>query len=70
MKRHNALSYHRVREAIAAGITRYHHVKGTQNPADILSKHWDLPSVWETLRPLMFWRGDTAKIDECDKKKT
>ena len=39
LKRHNALSYHRTREAIAAGILRFHHVRGKLNPADILSKH-------------------------------
>jgi len=61
-KCHNALSYHRTREAIAAGITRYHHVEGNMNPADILSKHWDLPSVYPSLRPFLFWRGDTAVL--------
>jgi hypothetical protein len=65
-KRHNALAYHRTREAVAAGIIRLHHVPGKDNPADILSKHWDLPSVWSTLQPLMFWYGDTAKIPTDD----
>lgn len=59
-KRHNALSYHRVRESVAAGITRLQHIPGKDNPADILSKHWDYVSVWPTLRPIMFWEGDTA----------
>jgi len=57
-KRHNALSCHRTREAVAAGITQFHHIVGTTNPADILSKHWGHLSIWETLRPLLFWRGD------------
>ena len=61
-KRHNALSYHRVREAIAAGITSLHHIAGKMNPADILSKHWDYSSVWELLRPLLFWKGDTSVL--------
>ena len=61
-KRHNALAYHRTREAIAAGITRFQHIAGTTNPADILSKHWDYPSVWAMLKPLLFWRGDTAPL--------
>jgi hypothetical protein len=61
MKRHNALSYHRTREAIAAKILRFYHVKGTLNPADILSKHWDMASVWTQLRPLLFWRFDNPK---------
>ena len=61
-KRHNMLSYHRTQEAIAAGITGYYHVRGDMNPADILSKHWDMPSVWDSLKPLMFWYGDTAAL--------
>ena len=63
-KRHNALSYHRTREAIAAGILLFYHVRGTLNPADILSKHWTMASVWGVLKPLLFWRGDTAKLAE------
>jgi hypothetical protein len=61
-KRHVALSYHRVREAIAAGIMRFHHVRGKLNPADILSKHWDYSSVWTLLKPLLFWQGDTKEL--------
>jgi hypothetical protein len=59
-KRHNALSYHKTREAIAAGITRFFHIRSENNPADILSKHWDYASVWQTLRPLLFWEFGTA----------
>lgn len=61
-KRHSALSFHRVREAIAAGIISFHHIPGTQNPADVLSKHWGHTQVWQLLRPLMFWQGDTRNI--------
>jgi len=57
-KCHNALSCHGTHEAIADGITRFHHIVGTANPADILSKHWGHSSIWETLCPLMFWQGD------------
>jgi hypothetical protein len=39
-KRHVALSFHRVRESIAAGIVNFHHVSTNDNPADVLSKHW------------------------------
>jgi Reverse transcriptase (RNA-dependent DNA polymerase) len=53
-KRHNALAFHRTREAIAAKILRFHYVSGKTNPADILSKHWDMPSVWHSLRPILF----------------
>ena len=45
-KRHNALSYHRVREAIAAKIVKFFHIKDTTNPADILSKHCGYPQLW------------------------
>ena len=61
-KRHNALSYHRVREAIAAGILSFFKVDGAFNPADILSKHTGFTQAWPTLKPLLFWRGDTGNI--------
>ena len=53
-KRHNALSYHRVREAVASDMLSFQHIPGTDNPADILSKHWSYAKVWSTLRPLLF----------------
>ena len=53
-KRHNALSYHKTREAIAAGVQKMFHLPGTDNPADILSKHWDYPAVRSQLKPLLF----------------
>jgi hypothetical protein len=70
-KRHMALSFHRVREAIAAKIIAFYHVDGVRNPADILSKHWGYQQVWKLLKPLLFWQGDTldildAKIDILD----
>jgi hypothetical protein len=61
-KRHVALIYHKVREAVAAGIMRFHHVRGKLNPADILSKQWDYTSIWKVLKPLMFWQGDTKEL--------
>jgi hypothetical protein len=39
-KHHNALSLHRVQEAIAAKFIAMHHLDGIFNPADILRKHW------------------------------
>jgi hypothetical protein len=61
-KRHNALSYHRTREAEAAGITRTYHIHGKTNPADIVSKHWGYSDVWPMLKALFHWEGDTADI--------
>jgi len=54
-KRWVTLSYHRVRYAVAAGIINIHHIAGKKNPEDVLSKHWDWPSVWNTMKPLLFW---------------
>ena len=56
----NALSYHKVGEAVAGGWLRFEHIPGSQNPADMFTK--SLP--WSTLRvyvePLLFWKGETA----------
>ena len=38
-KRHVALFFHRVREAIAAKIISYQFFNGKINPEDLLSKH-------------------------------
>ena len=59
-KRHNALSYHRVREAVASGILEFHKIEGSKNPADVVSKHWGYQQVQSLLKPLLFWAGDTA----------
>ena len=61
-KSHNVLSFHQVRESIAAGICRFHYLPGELNPVDILSKHWSYSDVWQLLCPLMFWHGYTAEI--------
>jgi hypothetical protein len=46
-KRHTMLSFHRVREAVAAGILSFFFLPGDVNPADILSKHWGYTQVRE-----------------------
>jgi hypothetical protein len=61
-KRHTALSFHWVREAIVAGVLEFYQIAGMINPADILSKHWGHQQVWSLLRPLMFWHGDTREL--------
>ena len=40
-KRHNILSNHRLREAIASKIFVFHWCDSSQNKSDILSKHWE-----------------------------
>ena len=68
-KRHIALSYHRTREAIAAGIVAFYHISGVSNPADLLSKHWGFQAAWPLLKPLLFWMGDTADLPDGVKTK-
>ena len=58
-KRHNMLSFHFVREAIARGFIHFTHIPGKENPADIMSKHWGYSDVWHLLKPMLFWEGDT-----------
>jgi Reverse transcriptase (RNA-dependent DNA polymerase) len=54
-KRHNALSYHRVREAIAAKILYFHKIDGKLNYSDILSKHTGYQQAYPILKLLLFW---------------
>ena len=61
-KRHNALSFHKVREGIAAGIAKFHHIRSGDNPADLLSKQWGYAQAWPHLRAMLFWEGDTADL--------
>ena len=65
-KRHVMLSFHRTREAIAAGVVKFTHIYGKSNPADILSKAWGHQQVWHLLRPILFWEGDTADLVELE----
>jgi len=58
-KRHNALAYHRVREAVAAKIIHFLHISGAENPADLLTKFLPHHIFWPFIRPLLFWRGET-----------
>jgi hypothetical protein len=60
-KRHNALSYHRVRESIAAGIIYLMHVEGRSNPSDVLTKFLGWAHFWPLIQPLLFWKGETLK---------
>ena len=60
------LSFHRVREAISAGIINIINVTfidGRNNPADVLSKHWAYPKVQTFLKAMLFWKGDTINIE-------
>ena len=61
-KRHTALSFHRVREAVASKYVKFIFLSGDLNPADILSKHWSYASIWRHLQCLLFWTGEITDI--------
>ena len=58
-KRWNALSYHRVREAVASGFLRFEHLHTTQNCADSLTKSSDWATVGPFIECTLFSHGDT-----------
>jgi hypothetical protein len=66
MKRHNALAYHRVREAIAAKVLCFCHIPGNQNPADVLTKFLPWATSWPLIEPILFWKGETDKSVSTD----
>lgn len=53
-KKHNACSYHRVREAIAAGILKFTHIPSESNYADILTKALSSATFHQLVKPLLF----------------
>jgi hypothetical protein len=61
-KRHLALAYHKVREAVASNMLNFYHIDGSNNPADIMSKIWGYPQVAPQLKAILFWHGDTMNI--------
>jgi hypothetical protein len=67
-KRHTALSYHRVREAIASKYVAFFHIDGSINPADILSKHWGYSTTWPILKSILFFPGDTATLLDTEQQ--
>ena len=60
-KRHNALSYHCVCEAIASGYVHFQYIPGKFNPADILSKYWSYNDVKDLLLTIFHFQGDPLK---------
>jgi len=60
-KRWNALSYHRVREAVVAKILYMMHVSGKNNPADVFTKFLPYNEFWPLIQPLLFWKGETLQ---------
>ena len=70
-KKHCAINYHRVREAIAAGIVNFVHVDSRKNVADVLTKPLPGNTMYGLIKPLLFanpgetlWPGDNIDLDD------
>ena len=62
-KRHNALAYHRVREAVAAKVIILGHVNSDKNLADCLTKALGGKQLYHLLKQLLF-RSNSANQGE------
>ena len=58
-KQWNALSYHKVREAVASSFVRFKHIFTNDNPADILTKPLPWHKAHIHVELLLFWKGET-----------
>ena len=63
-KRHNILAFHRVREAIAAKLMAFYWIQSAYNLSDMLSKHWDHPTVYPMILKLLITRGNITLIPQ------
>ena len=61
-KRHNILAFHRVREAIAAKLMAFYQIQSAYTLSDMLSKHWDHPTVYRMILKLLITRGNITLI--------
>jgi hypothetical protein len=61
-KRHNALAYHHVREAIASDVIWFFHISGKINPAKILTKFLGHVTFSPLIKPFLFWQGQPSQI--------
>ena len=66
-KKHCAIAYHRVREAMAAGIIEFFHVPSEENVADILTKPLGNQAFHRLAAPLLFrgltkWKDGNASM--------
>ena len=61
-KRLYALAYHKVREAVTAGLLKFYYIGSKHNPANVLTRNTNYSTLWPLLRPLLFWAGDTKSM--------
>ena len=64
-KKHLGIGYHRVREAIAAKILRFAHVRSEDNLADILTKPLANPSFHALVKPILFRVPVHVREQDC-----
>ena len=55
----NALSYHKVYEAIASGFISFEQIPIGENPADILTKLLPWHKAHVHMELMLFWKGET-----------
>jgi hypothetical protein len=60
-KKHNAIAYHRVREAIAARIMRFAYIKSEENVSDVLTKPLSNEKFHDLMKKWLF------RVPEKDK---
>ena len=61
-KRYNILAFYRVWEAIAAKLMAFYWIQSAYNLSDMLSKHWDHPTVYPMILKLLITRGKITLI--------
>ena len=53
-KKHNAVAYHRIREAIAGRICQFVHINSEENLADIFTKSLGPSEFYSLVKPVLF----------------
>ena len=56
------MAFHRVREAIAAKLMAFYWMQSGYNLSDVLSKHWDHPTVYPMILKLLITKGNITLI--------
>ena len=56
------VAFHRDREAIAAKLMAFYWIQSVYNLSDMLSKHWDHPTVYPMILKLLITRGNITLI--------
>ena len=68
-KKHNAIAYHRIREALAAGIMRFVKIRTEDNVADLLTKPLKNPLFHSIVSKVLFRKVDwNNKVTNCEQQ--